>query len=291
MVQIVLFYKYVKIDSPQEFAVKHKEYCKQLGLLGRILVAEEGINGSVSGSKEQIETYRECMIKNPLFSGIQFKEEQGELHPFNRMVVKVKKEIVRFEQEVDLTKTGKHISPQEFLDLYNDKDVLIVDARNEYESRVGKFKNAITASTSNFRDFPAFAESLKDKKDKKIAMYCTGGIRCEKASAYLIQQGFKNVVQLDGGILNFVQQLPNTAWEGKCFVFDKRLMSAGDESSLSLCEGCGIKCDLYKDCRNKTCNKFTSLCSACDRKLAGCCCEECLNEFLASKELNIVVAS
>ncbi|MBX4212153.1 rhodanese-related sulfurtransferase [Candidatus Pacearchaeota archaeon] len=286
MVEIILFYKYVKIDDPQEFAISHKDFCKELGLFGRILIAEEGINGSVSGTKDQIERYKSAMRSNPIFSDIQFKEEEGLMHPFNRMAVKVKKEIVRFDQDVDLSKAGKHISPQEFLELH-DKEVIIVDARNDYESRVGKFKNAVIAPISNFREFPKFAETLNDKKDKKILMYCTGGIRCEKASAYLIQNGFSDVSQLDGGILNFVQQYPNTIWEGKCFVFDKRLLSAGDESSLSACEGCGIKCDLYKDCRNKTCNKFTSLCSECDRKLAGCCSEKCLNEFLSSKELNI----
>jgi UPF0176 protein len=283
MIHILLFYKYVKIDNPKMFARKHLAICKKIGLLGRILVAKEGINGSVSGTEEQINEYKDQMSKNALFKDIIFKEDLGLENPFKKMNIKVKNELVRFEQNVNLSNTGKHISPEEFLDLYNKKeDVIILDARNDYESKVGKFKNAITPSIKTFKEFPKVAELLKDQKDKKIVMYCTGGIRCEKASAYLIEKGFKNVSQLDGGILTFGKKFPDSVWEGKCFVFDKRMVSSinTNDSCLSKCQHCNKNCDLYRNCRNKTCDKLFSICKNCEDAMQGCCSEDCFNKNL-----------
>lgn len=277
---VAAFYKYVDIAKPEKFRKEHLEFCNSLAIKGRILVAEEGINGSVSGTREQIEEYKNNLRKNIIFSDIVFKEDECLMHPFKKMVVKVKKEIVNFGQDVDLNKTGKHLSPEEFLNLYNSgEDVLILDARNEYESRVGKFAGAITPKIKTFRDFPKVIEELKDKKDKKIIMYCTGGIRCEKASAYMIQQGFSDVSQLEGGILNFGKNFPNTIWEGKCFVFDKRLISSVNEDEkdrpITNCEVCQVECDLYKNCANNSCDKFCIICIECEKNLGGCCSREC----------------
>lgn len=289
---ILLFYKYVNIENPEEFAKRHRLLCDEIGLKGRILVAEEGINGSVSGNKEQTEIYKEELRKDSRFSKMVFKEDLGITHPFKKMIVKVKKEIVNFGEKVNLEDTGKYLSPREFLEIYNSgrvgNEIFILDARNEYESRVGKFKQAITPNIKTFREFPKLAEELKDKKDKKIVMYCTGGIRCEKASAYLKKKGFKDVCQLEGGILTFGKQFPDTIWEGKCFVFDKRLVSNinTEENILTKCEICGIVCDLYKNCANNLCDKYCIVCIECEKKYGGCCSKECFKEIMKERTEN-----
>lgn len=289
-IHILAFYKYVDIKNPVGFREEHLAFCRNLGLRGRILVAREGVNGGVCGDLGQVERYKVELKKDDRFSDIEFKEDIGLEFPFRKMVVKVKKEIVRFEQDVDLAKKGRYISPEEFLEFYeggevDSGEVVVLDARNNYESRVGKFKGAITPDISLFKEFPKVARALRGKEDKKIVIYCTGGIRCEKASAYLVQQGFKNVNQLRGGILSFAQQFPESVWEGKCFVFDKRLIVGfgGEDSEISSCEICGGNCDLYRNCKNKKCDKLTVLCSACENEMKGCCGDDCL--FSYKKEL------
>ncbi len=281
-IHILLFYKYVRIDNPRELAKEHLEECNKLGLKGRILVAEEGINGSVAGNLEQIENYKKALRQDKRFNDIKFKEDCALSVPFKRMVVKVKKEIVRFEQKVDLKNTGKHLSPREFLEVCEkNEDVIIIDARNDYESRVGKFKNAITPDIKKFSEFPKVVEQLKDKKDKKVVMYCTGGIRCEKASAYMKEQGFKDVSQLSGGILSFGKEFPDTIWEGTCFVFDKRLTSEinATDRPITNCELCNIPCDLYRNCSNVDCDKYCVACVECETKFAGCCSLVCFESY------------
>jgi len=275
---VAAFYKYVNLKKPELFRKEHLKLCDEIGLRGRILVAKEGINGSVSGTPEQIENYKEKMNEDSRFKGTTFKEDYCEMHPFKKMNIKVKPELVRFEQNVDLKNTGKHISPKEFIDLYENKeDCVILDARNNYESRVGKFKDAITPDINNFREFPKVIELIKDKKDKKIVMYCTGGIRCEKASAYLKENGFENVYQLDGGILGFAKEFPDSVWEGKCFVFDKRLLSPVNKEDLAItnCDICDVRCDLYKNCSNNDCDDFCVVCLECEKQYGGCCSKEC----------------
>lgn len=288
--KIIAFYKYVEIENPVEFRKRHLAFCRDLGLRGRILVAREGINGSVCGDETQIEKYKEKLRQDSKFSDIEFKEDFCLEWPFRKISVKVKKEIVRFEQDVDLSRKGNYISPQEFLELYAngevDKgEVVIVDARNNYESRVGRFKGAITPDIELFKDFPKAVRALQAIKDKKIVMYCTGGIRCEKASAYLVRQGFKNVSQLRGGILAFAKEFPDSVWEGKCFVFDKRLIVGvnNDGEEISACEICGGDCDLYRNCKNKKCDKLTVLCLNCEDAMSGCCSDACF--FSYEKEL------
>ncbi len=283
-IKILLFYKYIRIDNPIKFREKHLAFCKNLGIRGRIIAAKEGINGSVSGTEEQTEEYKKNLREDERFSDIVFKEDYGLMHPFNKMVIKIKKEIVNFGVDVDLSKTGKHLTPKEFLELYENKEeVIILDARNNYESRVGKFKNAVDLNIGKFRDFPKAVENLKDKKDKKIVMYCTGGIRCEKASAYLVEQGFGKVYQLNGGILTFGKEFPDTIWEGKCFVFDKRLASSinsNKDDCISNCEICDVKCDLYRNCRNNECDKLSVVCLECEKSFGGCCSEDCFNGYV-----------
>src|SRR3989344_5976721 len=224
MIKILLYYKYVSIDNPEKLMKEHLNECVNLGLKGRILISKEGINGSVSGTEEQTEKYKSLLISNPLFNDIKFKEDDGLTHPFKKMIIKVKNEIVRFEQEVDLKNTGKHLTPKQFLQVYDmDDKPIIIDARNDYEARVGRFKDAVTLPIKTFSEFPQAIKNLNIPKDKPVVMYCTGGVRCEKASAYMKEEGYNDVSQLSGGILTFGKEFPDTVWEGRCFVFDKRM--------------------------------------------------------------------
>jgi UPF0176 protein len=218
-----------------------------------------------------------------------FKGDIGKMHPFEKMQIKIRDEIVHFGVDVDLSQTGDHISPEEFLQIYDDsgnlrQNVLLLDARNNYEYNVGRFNGAVHLDIENFRDFPKAAkEKLSDKKDKKTVMFCTGGIRCEKASAYLKQElGFRNVFQIDGGVLNFGRKFPDTFWEGSLFVFDKRLVvpiNKKDQKAITQCGHCGMDCDLYKNCRNKFCDKLYITCIDCEHSMNGCCSDVCLEEF------------
>ena len=286
-IHILLFYKFQQIKDPEYFVRKHKSFCKKLGIMGKVLVAKEGINGSVSGTKEQVEKYKKFVWSIKDFEDVWFKEELAHKHPFTKMVVRLRKEIVALNKSVDIKKKGRYLSPKEFLEIYKNKEenenskIIILDARNYYEYDLGKFKNAINPNIKTFREFPDFVESFKENKDKKIVIYCTGGIRCEKASAYMNENGFSNVYQLEGGIINFCQQFPNTIWEGRCFVFDKRLMSDLNQKNkpITKCENCRELCDLYRNCKNLSCDKLVIMCIRCQEQLHGCCSEKCLDEF------------
>ena len=283
-IHILLFYKFVEIKSPDRFVREHLQFCKKLGVLGKILVAKEGINGSISGTKSRVEKYKNNLKKDKRFSDIFFKEDVGTMHPFTRMAVRVKKEIIRMDKQVNLSKKGKYVNSEQFLELYDkkDKNLIILDARNDYESKVGKFKGAITPNIKTFREFPDYVKkNIKKLKGKKIVTYCTGGIRCEKASAYLVEQGCKEVYQLEGGILTFCKERPDTVWQGKCFVFDKRLVTPVNkkDETLTDCEICSIKCDLYRNCKNNDCDRYVIMCLNCEKKMNGCCSGKCLKEF------------
>ena len=281
-IHIILFYKFVEIENPEGFVIEQLNFCNNQGLLGKILVAKEGINGSLSGSIQQIEDYKNFLTKDDRFSDINFKEEVGTFNPFKKMIVRQKNEIIRMDHELDLNKKGKYITPQELMNLYDsDEEFIVLDTRNNYESEVGKFKNAITPDIDTFREFPKVLKSLEDKKEKKIITYCTGGIRCEKATSYMIKKGFKNVYQLQDGIINFCQQYPNTLWEGKCFVFDQRLLSHVDPETnpITKCIHCNEKCDRYQNCKNPTCDDFIVLCENCGEAFNGCCSEKCMDEY------------
>jgi UPF0176 protein len=287
-IHILLFYKYVEIEDFESFRDSHLADCKDLGLKGRILVAREGINGSVAGTKEKTEAYKKLIRSDERFNDLVFKEDLASEIPFKKMQIKVKKNIVGFGEGVDLSKTGTRLTPKEFLDLYDsggnvkDENTIIVDGRNGYEAKVGRFKGAICPEIEEFNEFDKVAEQLADKKDKKIVMYCTGGIRCEKATAHLKEKGFKDVSQLHGGILTFGKEFPDTVWEGKCMVFDKRLLSrinSEDKDEKMFCEHCEKECEFYKDCRYPLCNRFCFICNDCDEKYAGACSVECFDKY------------
>ena len=279
----LLFYKYVTIANPEEFVAEHLQFCKKLGIKGRILVASEGINGAVSGTEEQIDAYIEGAHQYKFLKDMIFKSSYSEGHIFQKMHVRLRNEIcaLKLEDDVDPNmETGKYLPPEELHKWYeNNEDFIIVDTRNNYEWEVGKFKNARVIDIEYFRDFPKGVDDIEDLKDKKVVAYCTGGIRCEKASAYLIKRGFKDVYQLEGGILNYAAQTNGRHWEGKCFMFDDRLVvpinHTEEDKVISQCSHCQQSSDRYMNCPNIDCNKLYICCEACDEEKGGFCCESC----------------
>lgn len=272
------FYKYIKIQNPEQFQKEHQGFCNKLGIKGKILISKEGINGTVSGIKEQISKYEKNLNKNILFLDIKFKRNTSNEHPFKKTIVRIRNEIVTSDFNVDINKKGPYITPKNLKkSLDNNEDLILLDARNNYESKIGKFKNAITPNIKTFKDFKKIIPQLSNLKNKKIIMYCTGGVRCEKASALLMENGFNNVSQIEGGILNYIKQFPNTYFEGRCFVFDDRLSIPTGKNTfdISICELCHSPSGRYINCSNKNCDKLFICCEDCDLEMNHFCSKKC----------------
>ena len=241
--KVAAFYRFLDLDDPGTFRDALQSLCEQQQLLGTILVATEGINGTIAGSEAAITTVfawleQELSLGEP----IEARWTEAGDAPFRRMRVKVKQEIVTLGRPDILPhrKTGKHVSPAEWNTLIEDPEVLVIDTRNHYEVEVGTFPRAIDPGTDSFRQFPEFAEELADSSpDRPLAMFCTGGIRCEKATALMLELGFENVYHLQGGILRYLEEMPATEnrWDGECFVFDTRVAVDRD-----LAEGGYVQC-------------------------------------------------
>ncbi|MFC4076069.1 oxygen-dependent tRNA uridine(34) hydroxylase TrhO [Salinithrix halophila] len=285
--QVLLYYKYVRIDDPKDFAKRHLAFCQELGLKGRILVAEEGINGTVSGTIAATEVYMEAMHQDPRFREMVFKVDPHEGHAFKKMHVRPKEELVTFRVDRELDpnqKSGKRLSPKEFHEAMQDEEVLILDGRNDYEYDLGRFKNAIRPNVRSFREFPDWIrDHLADYKDKKILTYCTGGIRCEKLTAYMLEEGFRDVAQLEGGIVTYGKdpEVKGLDFEGKCFVFDERLsvsVNRVEEMTVGRCLHCGEPSERYINCRNDPCHRLYLCCSGCEEEHGGFCGSSCEKE-------------
>lgn len=279
---VLLYYCYSHIADPELFREEHHQLCLDLDLRGRIIVASEGLNGTVSGSQESCEAYMDAVTSDPRFAHTEFKVDTNDQPAFQKLHVRVKPEIVHSSlKHIDPTqKTGKYIEPNEFKEVLEneDEDTIILDVRSNYEHMVGKFKNAITLDIDNFRDFPAQIEALKKFKDKKIITYCTGGIKCEKASAYLLEQGFDNVYQLHGGIIKYGLEAEGKDFEGKCYVFDNRIVKDVNTINPSITSKCyvtGIPSDRMVNCANPHCNKHIPMSEEGAKIYDGCCSEEC----------------
>lgn len=230
---IAAFYKFVSLEDYETKREPLLAKMHELGIKGTIILASEGINGSFGGSRESMDQYYQVLRQDPRLSDLNFKETFDKENPFEKSKVKLRKEIVTLGiNNIDPLKTvGTYLNPEEWNELIKDPDVVIIDTRNDYEYELGTFKNAINPNTDNFRNFPEYVkEHLIDKKDKKIAMFCTGGIRCEKSTAYLKELGFPSVYHLHNGILNYIEEMPKeeSLWEGQCFVFDNRVAVDAD---------------------------------------------------------------
>ena len=220
-------YKFEPLENPVDLVRMYQQKCDELKLKGTMLISKNGINFSLAGTQQATDTIIAFLEEDNRFLNIPLKITYSETQPFRRMKVRLKKEIISLGRK-DINPrelTGERISPQDLKNLLDNKeDVLVLDTRNEYETRVGKFENAIDLNLDTFRDFPKAIESLPEEyKDKKIVMYCTGGIRCEKASAVMMKAGFADVKQLEGGVLDYFKETGGAYWEGDCFVFDERV--------------------------------------------------------------------
>lgn len=279
MYSVLLYYCYVPIANVVEYRDEHHLFCLDNELLGRIIVSPEGLNGTVSGTVEQCKKYMKWLHADNRFANIDFKVESVSEHAFKKLYVRVKKEIVHSELGVNpLKSTGKHLEPHELKTLMNDPDVVLVDMRSNYEHSVGKFKNAVTFDMENLRDLPDHVAEIAHLKDKKVVTYCTGGIKCEKASAYLIEQGFTDVYQLHGGIIKYGLETGGEDFDGKCYVFDNRLttdVNAINPTTISKCHICQTISDRMVNCANPECNEHLPICEACGVAYEGACSAEC----------------
>jgi len=226
---IAAFYKFVSLPEFETMRVPILKKMQEIGILGTIILAHEGVNGSFAGSREQMDSFYEFMHSYcPEFVDLNFKETFDPVNPFEKSKVKLRKEIVTMGISAvqPACDPATYLTPEQWNEMIKDPDVIVLDTRNDYEFELGTFKNAINPDIENFREFPDYVErELLDKKDKKIAMFCTGGIRCEKTTTYLKEQGFEHVYQLHNGILNYIEAMPQeeSTWEGSCFVFDDRV--------------------------------------------------------------------
>ncbi len=289
--KVLLYYKYVSLPNVVEICAAQKALCAELGLKGRLLFSEEGINGTLAGAPEAIDEYMRQTNAIPEFSDLEWKISWSEEQIFPKLRVVVRDEIVtlgikKTGKDVSIANKADYIQPQELRALYESgEDFVIIDARNEYEARIGKFANAVIPPIRNFRDFPEFVENeLADSKDKTIVTYCTGGVRCEKASAFMREQGFKNVRQLHGGIHEYGEQAGGKFFEGEMFVFDKRLhvpVNTEDPSVISECVHCHTKVARYIDCQEQSCWSLFICCEACEERFAGCCSDSCFQNLRA----------
>lgn len=282
----VSFYRYVIIENPQELRNQLFEQWNTLNILGRIYIAREGINAQMSVPEESWEIFKYNLHLDARFASIPFKiavEDDGK--SFYKLTIKVRPKIVADgldDGTFDVTNVGNHLTAKQFNDAMESPDTLIIDMRNHYESEVGKFVGAICPDADTFREeLPMVIEELKDKKDKKIIMYCTGGVRCEKASAYLKHHGFNDVSQLHGGIIDYVRQIKAeklpSKFIGKNFVFDERVGERITDDVIAECHQCGAVCDTHVNCLNDDCHLLFIQCEKCFEKMKGCCTPACMH--------------
>ncbi|MEO6046915.1 MAG: rhodanese-related sulfurtransferase [Candidatus Kapaibacterium sp.] len=282
--RVLLYYKYVRIDEPESYTALHLAFCKSLGVRGRILIASEGINGTISGTVDQTNAYMYALRMDPRFAATEFKIDEVDDHTFRKMHVRYRKEIVTMGLEDDIDPnavTGRHLAPAEFHEALQRDDVIVIDARNTYEYDLGHFRNAIRPDVGTFKEFPQWVrENLSAYKDKTILTYCTGGIRCEKFSGFLVREGFSDVAQLHGGIVSYGKDAETRGrlFDGKCYVFDERVavpINAEEERVISHCLHCGAISDRYVNCANLDCDTQFFCCQACELPNRRSCSEPC----------------
>ncbi len=281
--QTISFYRYVVINDP--VALRHELFAtwQQLGILGRVYLSHEGINAQISVPQPQLENFRKQIDASPLFSQVPFKYAIEEpATAFWKLIIKVRKQIVADNLPVgtfNIANVGKHLTAKEFNEEI-DRGAVVVDMRNKYESDIGHFENAVTPKSQTFGDeLQEVIQTLADKKDEKVLLYCTGGIRCEKASAFLKHHGFKDVNQLYGGIINYKHEIEREGLEskfhGKNFVFDGRMAEAVTPEVLGHCFTCKQPADTYDNCASDLCHALFIQCADCKTKMLGTCSDEC----------------
>ena len=278
--RILLYYCYTRIEDPEDFRESHHLFCIENNIRGRIIIAREGINGTITGTVSDCQKYMDALLNDDRFVNTEFKIHGADSHMFQKLHVRTKEEIVHSSlKHIDPSrKTAEYVEPHEFHSLLDQKDVVILDVRSNYEHKLGRFKNAVTLDIDNFRDFPQKLEELRRYQDKKVVTYCTGGIKCEKASAYLLEQGFENVYQLHGGIIKYGIEAGGEDFEGKCYVFDERVaidVNSVNPSMIAECYICHQHSDNMINCANPDCNRHVTICASCASEYEGACSESC----------------
>lgn len=284
---LVSFYKYAHISDPSAFRNALFSAWSLLDVIGRVYVAKEGINAQIALPQQHLEEFSTQLYSYDFLNGVRLNvavDSQASAFPFLKLKIKVRNKILADglnDESFDVTNKGKHLTAQEFNELTSHEDCLLVDFRNHYEHEVGHFQNAILPDVDTFRDsLPIIEEKiLKGAEDKKVIMYCTGGIRCEKASAWFRHRGFENVYQLDGGIIKYANDCKTGGLEnkfiGKNFVFDERRAERISEHIVSNCHQCGAPCDDHTNCAYEGCHLLFIQCSACKAKMENCCSTAC----------------
>lgn len=280
----VSFYKYFKINTPQEFRDEMYRKLKSLNVFGRIYLAHEGINAQISVPEDNFEAFKEYLYSIDELNNLRLNiavDDDGK--SFWVLKIKVRNKIVADgidDPTFNMENRGKYLTAAEFNELTEDPDTVVIDMRNHYEYEVGHFKDAIEIPSDTFRDqLPMAAEMMANNKEQNIIMYCTGGIRCEKASAWMLHKGFKNVYHLEGGIINYANLVEEQGLEnkflGKNFVFDNRLGERIGEEIISTCHQCGTLCDTHVNCANSGCHLLFIQCDNCRNEFENCCSKEC----------------
>ena len=292
--QTLSFYRYVTIPDPVGFRDLLYQEWKSLNCFGRIYIAGEGINAQMSVPEHNLQAFKAILQSQPELMDIPLKlaiEDDGK--SFYKLTMKVRAKIVADglpSDSYDLAKVGTHLHPLEFHKALDEPDTAVIDMRNHYESEIGRFKDAYCPGADTFKDaIHMVVNEYGQQKDKRLLLYCTGGIRCEKASSYLIHQGFTNVFQLSGGIIEYAQQIKqqelSSKFIGKNFVFDERLGETIDGQVISHCHQCGKPCDTHINCANNDCHLLFIQCNECKEKYDGCCSDDCKNiRLLPEKE-------
>ena len=294
----ISFYRYFILDDPQEFRDQIYREWSEINCFGRIYVAREGINAQMSVPEEKMTEFLESLKHHPIFDRIPVKyaiEDNGK--SFYKLSIKVKSRLVADgldDDAFDVTNVGRHLDAGEFHDLVGSGEHIVVDMRNHYESEIGHFKGAICPEADTFREELAMvSELLKDKKDSKLLLYCTGGIRCEKASAYLKHHGFQDVNQLHGGVIEYARSIRllnlESHFTGKNFVFDERMGESVDGQVIAACHQCGKLCDVHSNCANELCHLLFIQCEECAGRFEKCCSVECREQKNASEEVKLVL--
>lgn len=290
----ISFYRYYRIGNPSLFRDHLYLLLDDLGVLGRIYVASEGINAQISVPEENVGKFRDRLDEVEFLKNIRLNiafEDNGK--SFFKLKIKVRPKILADglqDETFDVTQVGKHLSAAEFNELADREDTIIVDMRNHYESEIGHFRNAIRPDADTFREALRIAgEELASNRDKHIIMYCTGGIRCEKASAWFRHTGFAHIYQLEGGIIKYARDAVSSGLEnkfiGKNFVFDERLGERISDHVIAKCHQCGDPCDSHTNCKNVACNLLFIQCEGCARKYEGCCSDDCREIHLLPEDV------
>ncbi|HET9946813.1 MAG TPA: rhodanese-related sulfurtransferase [Patescibacteria group bacterium] len=270
---IILFYKYISIENPEKLKEEQKLLCQKLGLKGRMIIAKEGVNATFEGTSQAIHTYLEDLLSRPGFEDIHIKKSVGTGNAFPRLSIKVREEIVAThlqEKDIDPRKTtGKYLTAQELREWFQSgKEFYIVDMRNDFEQAVGFFKNSLPSGMGFFRDLPKVLKNIEHLKNKTILTVCTGGVRCEKASGFLVENGFSDVYQLFGGIVTYMETYPGEDFLGSLYVFDNRLvmgfnMDDPKRTIVGKCVVCGNPSEHFINCKDGFCHRHFIVCEDC----------------------------